>query len=309
MTLLSTSTSDPVLLIGDNPFLGISHLSQERAKERGSTVTNAAHAGELVGAALANGADGFLFSVSDTSLAILSSIGAEGRGRPMALYPIAPFAYEYVRAAVKLGGLPGLAKEVGARIARSRNLYAISLGLSGAVRNDVGSLYKAYASYEASRVNAAAGPDARVASFLLHELVTDMALGLGMDWLFRAHLEFNRRSHTRAGYNTRNLPLLVQRFGEWGISLDGAVIAAPFNAEGFQMCPSRDECERVLADLEGTQVIAFSVLAAGHLDYVEAIDYVVGLPNLGGVAVGVSKLEQARTTFTHLRASLGGVAA
>ncbi len=77
----------------------------------------------------------------------------------------------------------------------------------------------------------------------------------------------------------------------------GAVIAAPFNAEGFQMCPSRAACEAALEELPDTDVIAFSILAAGHLGYTEAIDYVATLPRLRGVAVGVSKPEHARSTF------------
>src|SRR5439155_5538649 len=118
------------------------------------------------------------------------------------------------------------------------------------------------------------------ASFLLHEIVADMALGLDMSWLFRAHIEANRRAKTRPGYNTRNLPYLKEKFKEWGLSLDGAVIAAPFNAEGFQMCPSREACEATLADLTRSEVIAFSVLAAGHLDYWRALEDVASLPNL-----------------------------
>jgi hypothetical protein len=124
-----------------------------------------------------------------------------------------------------------------------------------------------------------------------------MALGLDMEWLFRAHVEANRRAGTAPGYNTRNLPLLVEKFRRWDISLAGAVIAAPFNAEGFQMCPSRAACEAALEELPDTDVIAFSILAAGHLGYTEAIDYVATLPRLRGVAVGVSKRGRPSRTW------------
>ena len=53
-----TSDASKMLLVGDNPFHGISHLSQERARSRngngGSPIDNA----RVVLASLENGADG-----------------------------------------------------------------------------------------------------------------------------------------------------------------------------------------------------------------------------------------------------------
>jgi hypothetical protein len=303
------SADDRLVLVGDNPFLGISHLSQERARTRGLNVTKPAEAVELLSTALSSGANGFLFSVSDPTLAILDAWRRSEPLRPIALYAIAPYAYEHVRTAVRLGGLPGLLRDVGSKVVRSRNGRAVAMGIRGFIGNDPSCLLKAYMSYELARVRAAAGGRGDFVSLLIHELVTDMALGLEMDWVFRAHVDFAASVGLKPGFNTSNLPYLVQRFEEWKISLEGCVIAAPFNAEGFQMSPSREECERVLADLNGVEVIGFSILAAGHLDYSEAIEYVTSLPNLTGVAVGVSKMEHARSTFKRLRESYEGVAA
>ncbi len=174
---------------------------------------------------------------------------------------------------------------------------------------DPSRLFKAYMRYEASRVRAAAGGKADFVSLIVHELVTDMALGLEMDWLFRAHFDVTRSMGLRPGFNTSNLPLLVTRFEEWGISLNRCVIVAPFNAEGFQMFPSREKCEQVLGKLSGIDVIGFSILAAGHLAFADAIDYVTSLPGLSGVAIGVSKPEQAHSTFRHLREAYASLTA
>ena len=48
-------------LVGDNPFHGVSHLSQERATARGTEITNPTYAADLVRISLENGADGFMF--------------------------------------------------------------------------------------------------------------------------------------------------------------------------------------------------------------------------------------------------------
>jgi hypothetical protein len=96
----------------------------------------------------------------------------------------------------------------------------------------------------------------------------------------------------------------VDKFRHWGIDFGEVVIATAFNGVGFQMNPSREECERALADVNFPCVIAMSVLAAGYLKPAEAIDYVLTLPNLKGVVVGVSKEHHARDTFKLLEERL-----
>jgi predicted aldo/keto reductase-like oxidoreductase len=67
------------------------------------------------------------------------------------------------------------------------------------------------------------------------------------------------------------------------------------------MTPSRIECEKVLELLPKPNVIAISILAAGYLKLEEAIEYVKNLPNIKGVAVGVSKEKHANETFKILK--------
>jgi hypothetical protein len=53
-----------------------------------------------------------------------------------------------------------------------------------------------------------------------------------------------------------------------------------------------------------SNVIAISILAAGYLKPPEAIDYIATLPNIKGVAVGVSKEKHAHETFKLLKEKL-----
>ena len=79
------------------------------------------------------------------------------------------------------------------------------------------------------------------------------------------------------------------------------VIEAPFNAAGFQMCPSREECEKALEYVQKAEVIAFSILAAGYLKLPEAFAYASTLKGLSGIALGVSSEQQAVATFSMAR--------
>ena len=293
-----------LLLVGDNPFHDISHLSQERARVRDSLAGNPRLAADLLVTSLENGANGFMFSVSGTTLSILREVRQKGAIERLRLYAIVPYAYEYVRLATQLGGIPGLAKRFGKEVALSGNFEAVYYGLKGVVANDPSSLMKAYLSYEISRVRSAAGKRANLSSVMLHQVITDMALGLNFRWMFKSYFDFMVKHKITPGFNTGNFAFLVDRFTEWGIDLSKVAIAAPFNKVGFQMIPSVEECEKALECLPKPAVVAISILAAGYLKPAEAADYIAGLPNIAGVAVGVSKEKHAKETFRLLRERL-----
>jgi hypothetical protein len=294
---------DRLLLIGDNPFHGVSHLSQARARARQAGITTPGRAAGVVAVAVESGANGFLFSVNETTLAILHIL----RGTPQLparLYAIVPYSYGFVRSAIALGGIPGLARKVGREIVGVRNWRALLDAAGGLVTGNPRGLLRAYVTYEINRLRAAVGTRTPVASILLHEIVTDMALALNMDWLVRTFVRAVSAEGVMPGFNTRNLCALVQRLRTWGIDMDGLVIAAPFNTAGFQMSPSREACEQALVGMRGATLIAFSVLAAGYVSLSDAASYIAGTPRLDGVAIGVSSAEQAQTTFALFRDAL-----
>jgi hypothetical protein len=70
------------------------------------------------------------------------------------------------------------------------------------------------------------------------------------------------------------------------------------------MCPSREESETALNSIPQTEVIAYGVLASGYLKIPEAAGYIAKLPNLKGLAIGVSKENQALESFKLMSESL-----
>jgi hypothetical protein len=295
--------SKKLLIVGDNPFHGISHLSQERARARGDKITQTDYAADLVLTSLENGADGFMFSVSETTLTALRTISEKIGRKDIALYAIVPYAYEYVRLATHLGTL-GLAKKLGWEIASSRNVRAISIGLRGIMGMNLESLMKTYLIYEISRIKKFTGKRKNIDSVILHEIVTDMALALDLDWLFKTYIAFISRLKIQPGFETRNYPHLMRKFKQWNLNLSKVTIVTSFNRAGFQMNPSKINCEKALAEIPEFNVIAMSILAAGYLKLPEAAEYIKTLPNLKGVVVGVSKKHHAQETFKFLEKTL-----
>jgi len=295
---------DLMLLVGDNPFHGISHLSQERGRIRGDNVTSPEYAARLVTIATENGANGFMFSVNEDTLSILRIMRQTGNIGKLELHALVPYTYEYVRLANRLGGISGLAKKVAKQIVFSGNVKAIVSGLKGVVKMDPVTFMETYLMYEISRIKSSGGNDARLGSVFLHEVITDMSLAFELDWLFESYTKFMSKHGIRPGFETRNFAYLIHKFREWGLDLNRLVIASPFNKIGFQMNPTRVDCESALATLRNPCVVAMSVFAAGYLSPSEAMDYVLSLPSIGGIVVGVSKEDHAHDTFQLLREKL-----
>jgi hypothetical protein len=140
---------------------------------------------------------------------------------------------------------------------------------------------------------------------VLHEIITEMALAFDLDWFFKSYIAFLLKIGITPGFETRNFPFLVNKFTDWGIDFKQVSVVTAFNKVGFQMNPSKTSCERALLKTEGGDLIAMSLLAAGYLKPLEAVDYINTLPNVTGVTVGVSKERHARETFRLLRNQLG----
>lgn len=294
-----------LLIVGDNPFQGISHLSQERARSRGGVVVSTAdQAADVVLASLKNGADGFSFSVSENTLSILRTLRKRKSIDQINLYPMVPYAFEYVRIATQTG-TPGLVKRFAKQVALSGDIRAVLEGIWSVIRVNREGFMNTYLAYELSRIKSSAGRHANIVSVLLNEVIGDMGLALDLDWLFRSFISYLSSRGITPGFNTRNFPYLVRKFNEWDINLDETLIVTPFNKAGFQMNPSKEDCEKTLLNLSSPNVLAISVLAAGYYKPSMVVDYLAGLNNLKGVILGVSSEQQALETFKLFRERLG----
>jgi hypothetical protein len=157
---------------------------------------------------------------------------------------------------------------------------------------------------EISIVLKAAPRGAVLKSALLHEIATDLIVSFKMEELFREYCRLVSTSyHVRPGFVTRNFPRFLEFVSGSNMPLDSIIVMTPFNPLGFQMNPSREECEAVLKDNMSTNLIATSIMASGYLELKDAIRYIKSLPTRVSVAVGVSTANHARETFSLLRAS------
>jgi hypothetical protein len=292
--------SGKLLLVGDNPFNGISHLSEDRARARGNEIGQAEYAAGLVLDSLENGANGFMFSVSDATLSILQIVSKKTNSQSVALHAIVPYSYEYVRLATQLGNL-GLGRKLAGRVVRSGDLRAIASGFKAVVGLDPVALMKTYVRYEKSRIMSSVGKRQELTSILLQEVITDMVVALNLDWFVKSYVRFVSGLGIKPGFETRNFAYLVNKFEEWNVDFSDIELVSSFNKVGFQMNPSKEACEKALDEIPECDVIAMSILAAGYIKLPDAVEYIEGLQNLKGMVVGVSKEKHAHDTFSFLR--------
>ena len=274
------------LMVGDNPFQEVSHLSEERVRARGKTLTDPTHAADLVIDSVENGANGFMFTANEVSFSILRELKKRGGTDSLELYALVPDVREFVRLAGTSGGVVGLARNLVGEVVSSANFRAVTNGISGILRTDPVSLLRSYLIFELYRLKAVIGKNANLVSLMLHEVLTDMALAHNMEWLFKGHIDFMKNLGIKPGFETRNFSFLVKKFEEWKIDFSEISIACPFNPIGFQMCPTREEWEAALIRIPEAEVIVFSILAGGYLKLPEAIAYLASLPTIGGLPWG-----------------------
>jgi len=291
------------LLIGDNSFIGVSHLSQDRARERTEKL-DLNSVTDIIEAAVSSGATGYTFSTHPSNLFILKNLQhstkiTEGFG----LYPVLPYAQAYVRLANEKG-MRGLVNEILSNLSASEKAKALLKSGFSALRLDLIGMLKAYVDMELVSYLREKPQNATFRSVLLHEVVTDLCLGLRDTQLldiFARHVR--EKYHISPGFVTYNLPSLVEHFHKARLAIEDVVIMTPFNSVGYQMSPSRRSFESCLSELDEGEVIGMSILAGGYLTLEEAVDYIGTLANLSGIAVGASSKEHVRQTFSKFRRS------
>lgn len=130
------------------------------------------------------------------------------------------------------------------------------------------------------------GLDVRV--LFLQNVITDLILGYDIKEVFQRYCDFIRKKYNvLPGFITLNMPYLKNKLEQWGI--EEVVICSSINAAGFNMNPSKEEYERVIAENDPNkyQLMAMNVLASGSITPEESYGYINKL-NVQSVVFGAS---------------------
>jgi hypothetical protein len=291
------------ILLGDNPFIGVDHLSQERSRERVGKFDSRMIAA-VVDAALTAGAQGLVCSAHPSMKGTLDYMRVENYSKDFGVYLIVPDAQSYVRLASEKGML-GLLNETFGKLSLKGKAQALVGGGLSALTSDPTRMMKTYLDAEVSLFSKSLPKNAMMKSVFLHELLTELIVSFDMKNLAEEYVDFMKGSLGLVpGFVTRNFARFVSFASSAEIPMQDIVVLAPFNKVGFQMNPSREACERHLINHPALKVIAMSILAGGYCNVDEAIDYLSQLRGDISCVVGVSTEEHAAETFSKLKLSL-----
>jgi hypothetical protein len=266
------------VLIGDNQFFGINHMSEERARAQAMRFRDISAIVEVLDAAYAEGIKTFMCTTHERIAEACDHFRANRQRYPdYKFYPCMPYAHKYANAATDHGVLGAIRSFLPAENA----FGALLSGGISLARKDIEGLAALLIDAEMKMF---AGLDTPV--ILLQNVATDFLLGLGFDEAFRIFADYVRdRYHAEPGFITMNGPRLLARLEKIGIT--HPIICTNINKIGFRMCGGVSAYEAMMTD-GGCRLIAMSVFASGALAARPALEYVCRFPQIRSIVFGAS---------------------
>jgi hypothetical protein len=290
------------ILLGDNPFIGVSHLAQEKARNERREVSAIEAKVEVLKVALEGGATGFTLSTHQANLELLTCIAKHYPEtlKKLNYYILVPYAQGYVRKA-NISGTVGLAKTVLKEIVAKHPLDFVT----SAIILNIDKLAGMFIAVELDPYLKTI-PRQNIKAILLHEVLTELIIAYNLaDLLHELKKFIEKKLRTGFGLETRNIGQLKKFLEENSIEID--YIMTPLNPLGYQMAPSKEEAEKAVQELgeQGIKIIAINILASGAVTVEKACEYLKQFKDsIYAVAYGTTKPHRAKENAVVLRECL-----
>lgn len=282
------------ILLGDNPLFGVDHLSYERGRQRSLQTDQIKNAIEVVQYSYEFGIKDMMVSTRPQLAGFLKSLKNDtDLANKIEFHPLVPYVQGYI---LKLSqkGMINTMKDIFSSGGLKHHVGILARGGMGLVKKDLSDLFKVFLDMELANLK-----NFKINTVFLHPAITDLVLALKQQSIFETFKDHLQSNGVQAGLCTKNFPRLIDALNEW--QLDISNIMASFNNVGFQMNPSKIECEQYLSNY-GSKVTAMSLFAGGYVEFSEVKNYLVSQPKLRNIVVGISTKEHARQTFESLQA-------
>jgi hypothetical protein len=266
------------VLIGDNQFFGINHMSEEKARAQAMRFQKLSAIIEVLDAAYAEGIRTFMCTTHERIAEVCDYFRANrGKYRDYKFYPCMPYAHKYANAATE----HGVVGAVRSFLPEENAFAALLSGGISLARKDVAGLAELLIDAEMKMFS---GLDTPV--IFLQNVATDFLLGLGFDEAFRVFADCVRgRYQAEPGFITMNAPRLLTKLQKIGIA--NPVICTNINKIGFRMCGGVPAYEEMMTRGD-CRLIAMSVFASGAVSPHQALEYVCRFPQIRSIVFGAS---------------------
>ncbi len=273
------------LILGHNQFIGISHISEEKAREREKKFSNVENIYKVVEKAAELGYKGMIIETHPRMLEFLEYY-KNNRTFDIDFYLQVPYVQGYIQK-MNEKGLSGLIRDIIHRTGiKSVSVMALKSVINLAKRD--------YLSMATSALQLEIAPfvDVDIKALFLHNVVTDLLLALKVTDAFIEYIEYvKEKFDIEPGFITLNFQLFKNSFEEWRI--EPSFVMTPVNPGGYDMNPSKEAVENAIKDYKG-KIMAMNILGGGAFSVDEACKYLKTFENIRYCVVGASSEEHLR---------------
>lgn len=281
------------IVFGDNQFFGINHRSQEKAEEMLKRFGKLENIIEVYDNAFECGVNAVMLNSNEKAMAICDYFRENKKKyADIAWYPSIPYPHKYANMVNELGIFPAINEVLFKNNSMFGALSMMAKGASAAFGKDMLKMMEMLIDVEYKMFK---GMNCKC--LFLQNVITDLVLGYDIPEVFQRYCEFIRKKYgILPGFITLNMPYLKAKLEEWGI--EEVVICSSINAAGFNMHPSKEEYEKVIAanDPSKYQLMAMNVLASGSISPKESFDY-INNQNLQSVVFGASSKNHIQSSI------------
>lgn len=278
-------TMDKVIL-GDNQFFAVNHLSDERSRAQAIRFKEDKAIIDVLDTAIDCGIDTFMCTTHDRIYNICNYMRENPeKYKNFKFHPCMPYAHKYANAVTELGILGTLKAYIPGNILAVASKAGIAY-----MRKDYPALMELLVDAEMKMFKGLNTP-----VIFLQNVIVDLLLGLGMDEIFVAFTKhIKKKYNAEPGFITMNMPRMVDLCERLGI--ENPIICSSINKIGFRMSGSIEEYEDYLKSDKKFRPIAMQCLAAGALKPDEAMEYVTRFPKIESVLFGASSRAHIQQT-------------
>jgi hypothetical protein len=265
------------VLLGDNQFFAVSHLSDEKARAQSIRFKDDESIISVLDQSIELGIKTFMCTTHDRIANICEHIRKNpSKYENFKIYPCMPYAHKYANAVTELG-IMGTIKHY-----MPGNVFTtIAKGGMAYLSQDFIKLMEIFVDAEMKMFKGIVTP-----IIFIQNVVVDLILGLKMYKIFAEYDTYIREKYNaEPGFITMNLPAMYNALES--IGLINPIICTSINKIGFRMSGGKTKYEKYLQEKE-FRPIAMQVLAGGALRPNEAIEYLGKFPKIESVLFGAS---------------------
>jgi hypothetical protein len=273
------------LILGHNQFIGISHISEEKARDCEEKFSKVENIYKVVENAADLGYNGMIIETHPRMLEFLNYY-KKNKTFDMDFYLQVPYIQGYIKQ-LNENGLYGLVREI---VGKS----GIGNASIMAVKNIINLAKKDYLSIGLSALQLEVKPfmDIKIKALFLHNVLTDLFSCLKLQDIFKEYIYYTKEQlKLNPGFITLNFNLLNNNFHEWNIK--PPFIMTPINPGGYDMNPSKEIVEATIKKYKG-DIMAMNILGGGAFSIDDVRKYLTSIGNIKFCTVGASSQDHLK---------------